>query len=179
LEPSGQRDRRLTLAGLQAGCLGSLLVIACWLTGEVVQRRSPWLVPNLLATTFYGERAYRSGFIVPTWSGLALPVVVYCVFGIVFALAARDRRPGAALVVAGIAAGLAVNWLFFSFALTRLNPLVHIYSPDRLILISHVLYGAVLATYPGFARQLSPVPEPPPLMADVTPSNQEVGPIIP
>jgi hypothetical protein len=45
-----------------------------WVLGEFLQRRSAWIIPNLLATTFYGERAYRSGFVVSTWSGLAFPI---------------------------------------------------------------------------------------------------------
>lgn len=155
MESSGQRDLRLALAGLQAGCLGSLLMIGWWLLGELVQRRSLWMVPNLLATTFYGERAYRSGFIVPTWSGLAFPLAVYCAAGVVFALSGRERKGGWGLLLVGAAAGLALNWLFFGVALKRLNPLVGLYSPDRLIAVSHLLYGVALVTYPGFARDLS------------------------
>lgn len=155
MEPSGQRDLRLALAGLQAGCLGSLLMIGWWLLGEVLQRRSPWTVPNLLATTFYGERAYRAGFIVPTWSGLALALAIYCAAGVAFALAGRERKSGWGLLLVGAAAGLALNWLLFGIALKRLNPLVGLYSPDRLITWSHLLYGIALASYPGYARDLS------------------------
>ena len=124
MEPNGQRDIRLTLAGLQAGCLGSMLMIGWWMFGEVLQRRSAWTVPNLLATTFYGERAFRNGFIVPTWSGLALTMVVYCSAGMLFALAGRERKAGWILLAVGVLAGLAVQWLFFGVILRRINPLV-------------------------------------------------------
>jgi hypothetical protein len=133
-------------------------MIGWWLLGEGLLRRSPWTIPNLLATTFYGAGAYRGGFLVSTWSGLAFPLVVYCATGVLFALAARERQAGWILLLLGAAAGLAVHWLFFGVALRHLNPLVQIYSPDRLVVVSHVLYGIALTTYPGFARALLPAP---------------------
>jgi hypothetical protein len=171
-------------------------MIGWWMLGEAIQRRSPWTIPNLLATTFYGERAYRPGFIVPTWAGLAGTFVVYCAAGILFAVAGKEKKGGWVLLVAGIAAGLALNWLFFGIVLNGANPLVRIYSPDRLITVSHLLYGAALATYPRFSRQLEriemgpeSVPEPsfasvpPPIpepiaserLSEETPSDQEIG----
>jgi hypothetical protein len=66
--------------------------------------------------------------------------------------------------------------------LRRLNPLIQIYSPDQLIIVSHLLYGSALASYPRFARQLSRPPDlPPPLRNEATPSpdvaqsDEEVG----
>jgi hypothetical protein len=160
LEPNPQRNLRLTLAGLQAGCLGSLVMIAWWMVAEILQRRSPWLVPNLLATTFYGERVYRPGFMISTWSGVALPMVIYCLAAIAFALAARERKAGWLFVAACGAWGLTLNWLVFGFVLRRTNPLIHIYSPDRVLAVSHLLYGLALATYPNFAKGLLGRPAP-------------------
>ena len=134
-------------------------MIGWWLMGEMLQRRSPWTIPNLLATTFYGERAYRPGFIVPTWAGLAEAFAVYCAAGILFAVAGRERKGGWLLLLVGVAAGLSLDWFNFGVVLKRLNPLVQIYSPDQLIAVSHLLYGAALASYPGFARQLQSVGE--------------------
>lgn len=148
-------DVTISLAGLQAGCLGSLLMIAWWLLGEIAMRRSAWIVPNLLATTFYGELAYRSGFSWHTCAGLALPFLVYSAFGVVFALIGRARRGGVLLVFAGLAFGIFLNWFLFDFSMRRLNPFVTLYAPDRLIAISNLLYGTALATYPGFARRLA------------------------
>ena len=142
-------------------------MIGWWLMGEMFQRHSPWILPNLLATTFYGEGAYRAGFMASTWSGLAGPMVVYCAAGVAFALAARERTAGWNLVMVGAAAGVALDWLIFGVALKRINPLVQIYSPDRLITISHVLYGMALASYPGFAKKLLPAAEPPPIPTEV------------
>jgi len=114
-------------------------MIGWWLIGEFLQRRSPWILPNLLATTFYGERAYRSGFMNSTWSGLACPLVVYCTAGIVFALVGRERKSGLILVLAGVAGGMVMNWLFFGLALKQMNPMIKIYYPDRLIALSNLL----------------------------------------
>ena len=175
MDPSLQRGFRLTLAGLQAGCLGSLLMIGWWLLGELLQRHSAWTIPNLLATTFYGQRAFRTGFSSSTWSGLAGPIVLYCAAGVGFALAGRERRSGRILLLVGAAAGLGFYWLFFRLAMPHLNPLVPLYAPDRLIALSHLLYGASLAAYPGFARDLLP----PPLEAQPEPSNEEVGRSVP
>ncbi|HEY3836149.1 MAG TPA: hypothetical protein VGL72_06240 [Bryobacteraceae bacterium] len=138
-------------------------MILWWLLGEMLQRQSAWLLPNLLATTFYGERAYRSGFRAATWSGLAGPFVVYCAAGVVFALVMKGRWSGWRLVLASLAASLLLNWLLFGIILSHMNPLVGIYSPDRLILVSHAIYAFGLVTYPGFARRLLPPAEPPPV----------------
>ena len=146
-------------------------MIGWWFLGEAVMRRSVWTIPNLLATTFYGERAYRSGFSVSTWSGLAGPVVFYCATGVLFALLGRERRSGWMLLLAGAAAGLALHWIVFGLTLPRLNPLIHIYAPDRLITTSHLLYGIALAAYPGFARDLLPADA----QVDTQRSDQEVG----
>jgi len=166
-------------------------MIGWWLLGAMLERRSPWTIPNLLATTFYGERAYRQGFIVPTWAGLAGTLVVYCAAGVVFAVAGRERKGGWVLLLVGMTAGLALDWFCFGIVLRRLNPLVQIYSPDRLIEVSHLLYGAALASYPGFARQLQAAvesdlpavnrltPNPPPLPAPLPvppPIPESLGP---
>jgi len=131
-------------------------MIGWWLLGETFQRRSPWIIPNLLATTLYGERAYRPGFLVPTWAGLAGTVMIYCFAGILFAVVGRERKAGWFLLVVGIAAGLGLNWLCLGVVLKHLNPLIQLYSPDRLITVSHLLYGAALASYPIFAQKLQP-----------------------
>jgi hypothetical protein len=167
LESSGQSDLKLALSGLQAGCLGSILMIGWWLLAETLQRYSTWLLPNLLATTFYGERAYGAGFATSTWSGLAFPFVVYCAAGAAFAVVGRERKASVRLILVGVVTGVALDWLFFGVALRHFNPMVHIYSPDQLILVSHLLYGITLASYPLFLEKMKP--------AAVTGSDQQVG----
>jgi len=149
-------------------------MIGWWLLGESIQRRSPWIIPNLLASTFYGERAYRTAFATSTWSGLAGPLVVYCIVGVVFALAGRERKAGWLLVAVSGAVGLALDWLVFGVILKRVNPFIQIYSPDRLIAVSHLLYGLALSSYPAFARDLQPEDRDAHVMA-YPESDQQVG----
>ena len=169
-------------------------MIGWWLLAEEAQHNSAWIVPNLLATTFYGENAYQAGFIVPTWAGLAYPFTVYCAFGILFALVGRERQGGWSLLLVGAATGMGLDWLCFGFVQKQLNPMVEIYAPDRLIAVSHFLYGVALSSYPSFARALveprsstpsapvtaavaEPVFEPAP--AETPASDQEIGGSIP
>jgi len=157
-------------------------MIGYWLLAEILQRHSPWIVPNLLATTFFGEGAYRAGFMHSTWAGLAAPLVVYSITGIVFALAVREQRRSWAFLLVTTIAGLVFDWLIFGVALRRINPLVQLYSPDRLIAVSHLLYGAALSTYPRFAAKLLPPPPIPNSCWDLPRSNasdQQVGRSIP
>jgi hypothetical protein len=153
-------------------------MILWWMLGEILERHSPWLLPNLLATTFYGERAYRNGFRTSTWSGLAIPFVFYCAGGVVFALAVKERWSGMKLVLASLTACILFDWLFFGQILSRVNPLVGVYSPDRLILVSHTVYAFGLVSYPVFSRRLLPPVEPPPLPPPMPPppvSNEQIG----
>ena len=135
-------------------------MIGWWMLGEILLRRSAWTIPNLLASTYYGDRAYRHGFTIPTWSGLATAFAVYCAAGVLFALAGRERKGGWILILVGVATGLAFDWLFFRVIFNRLNPLAELYMPDRLVTISHLLYGTALASYPGFFRRFDPQREP-------------------
>jgi hypothetical protein len=172
LEPSAeQQNLKLSFAGLQAGCLGSLAMIGWWLLGSSLQRHSLWSIPNLLATIFYGDRAFGPGLRVSTLAGLALPFVVYSVLGVLFALAARERKGGLLLVLAGLLAGLAFNWLIFGVALEKIDPDNYLYLPLRPLLVSHLLYGVMLATYPAFARRF----EAPGSAPNQAASDQKVG----
>ena len=52
----------LALAGIQAGTVGALILLGYLALDSAWHRHSVWTVPNLLASTFYGESAYRQGF---------------------------------------------------------------------------------------------------------------------
>jgi hypothetical protein len=57
--------------------------------------------------------------------------------------------------------------------------MVHIYSPDRLIAVSHLLYGGALASYPSFARNLLPANASYATATDIPESDEQVGRSIP
>lgn len=121
--------------------------------------RSVWTVPNLLASTFYGEPALRRHFGLPTVSGLALHVCIYGVVGAGFGLLVRDRFSVARTVV--LAVLWAVAWYYFSFGIfwKHVNPLVILYVHDRPMLVGHLLYGALLGAFPEYLRRLTATAE--------------------
>ncbi len=164
---SGSRPGlRHALAGIHAGVLGALAMLACLMVGSFWDQRSVWLVPNLFATTFFGSDAYRNQLVRTSWAGLALMIAVYGVLGMCWGLLWRDRR-SPWLGLYGAIAGLAVYFALYAFLWKHINPLVTLYAPDRQLQLGHVLWGLVLAKSPGYSRQIAqstnagePVPEP-------------------
>jgi|SRR5579863_8910812 len=163
--PSGNADRPnwfLALAGIQAGVVGGMILLGYLAVDSAWHRRSIWTVPNLFASTFYGESAYRSGFRVGTSAGLALLVFTYGALGALFALLVRDHGTRLRVMIAGLIFG--TGWFFLSFDLlwNHINPLVHLYSPDRAMLVAHLLYGVVLGgRFPAYLRSIRPAQEVP------------------
>ena len=148
-------------------------VIAIWQWGWDYKERLGWLVPNLLASTFYGESAYQPRFGARTSSGLALLLVLYGVLGALFGLVVRDQGSRLRMTLLGLIFG--VGWFFLSFDVLwkYVNPMVRMYSPDRAMLVGHLLYGGLLGRrFPLYLRSMSagegpaepptlPEPEPP------------------
>jgi hypothetical protein len=164
----------LLLAGLQAGMLAVLWMLAWMGSSAVWQRRSFWTSENLLATTFYGGVAVRDGFTASTASGLALYLLVYSTLGGLLAAAIGMRLPPAKLVLASIAAAL--GWYYFSFhyvwkAVSPLVPLLHAVRPN---LVGHIIYGALVARFPNYLpRNASPpVSELQPTAAEPSETNR-------
>src|SRR5215472_5915898 len=156
--PSGNTSRAdwfLALAGIQAGVIGGLVLLGYVAIDSLWHQRSIWTVPNLLASTFYGQAAYRSGFRTGTSAGLALAVFLYGVLGLLFALLVRDHGTKVRVLLAGVIFG--VGWFFLSYDVLwkHFNPLVHLYSPDRAMLVGHLLYGSVLGgRFPAYLRSI-------------------------
>ena len=143
------------LAGLQAGVAGALAMLLWLALASVWYRRSLWHIPNLLATTFHGEAALRHRFSFSTVSGIALHVLIYAALGAAFALAVQDRWSPARKVLLGII--LAVAWYYISFHVlwNSVNPIVALYSPDRPLLVGHIIYGGMIARFPAYLRSLT------------------------
>jgi hypothetical protein len=120
-----------------------------------------------MASTFYGESAYRPGFGARTSAGVALLLFLYGLLGLLFALAVRDHGTRIRVLLAGLIYG--TGWFFLSFDILwkHVNPLIHLYSPDRAMLLGHLLYGGALGSgFPVFLKSIrsetSPVlPQPP------------------
>ena len=168
--PSGNgagSNRFLAVAGIQAGVVGALILMGYLALDSKWHGRSVWTVPNLLASTFYGESAYRQGFGSRTSAGVALLVVVYGLLGALFGLVIRDHSTRLRITLFGLIYGTA--WFFVSstWIWEFVNPIIPIYSPDRAMLVGHILYGGVLGSrFPAYLRAMSVVespagPEPP------------------
>ena len=142
------RTLSVPLAGLQAGMLAALWMLAWMGSTSVWQRRSFWTPENLLATAFYRHAALSDRFSGQTLSGLALYLLIYSSLGLIFATVVRLRLHPGRLVVVGILAGL--GWYFLSFHLLwkAANPLIPLLHAERPTLLGHVLYGAMVARFP-------------------------------
>ena len=151
-DASGWSLRHL-LAGIEAGVTGTVAMLLLSMAGSAVSRRTIWTLPNLLATTFYGDGAYRFGFQHSTWAGLALLFVVYALLGGVWGLAIRDDSR-ARMLFLGAAFGVAVYYLLFQYLWKSVNPLVPLYAQDGNLRAGHLLWGLCLARAPRYARYI-------------------------
>jgi len=150
----GTLGLRHALAGLQAGVLGSLLMLACLAIGSLWNGRSIWMVPNLFATTFFGGEVYRNQLLRTSWTGIALIVAIYGALGAIWGCIWRDERKPWLGSYGGIT-GLCVYLLFHEFLWRHVNPLITLYAPDRQLQVGHVLWGIVLARSPLYARRIA------------------------
>lgn len=151
---------RHALAGIHAGVLGALALLACLMIGSLWDNRSIWVVPNLFATTFFGSDAYRNQLVRTSWVGLALILAVYGFLGMIWGLVWRDeRKPW--LPLYGVVAGLLVYLVFYDFLWKHFNPLVTLYAPDRQLQVGHVLWGLFLARSPKYSRRIAESLAPP------------------
>ena len=145
---------RHALAGLQAGIFGALTMLAFLMAGSAIERHSPWLVPNLFASVFYGSDVYLNRFLHTSWSGLALVLALYGCLGAMWGCIWRDR--GARwLAFYGALFGLAVYYITFHFLWKRVSPMMFLYAPDRQLEVGHIIWGMVLARAPRYARSIA------------------------
>lgn len=166
----------LALAGIQAGVGGTLVLLGYLALDSAWHRRSIWLVPNLLATTFYGESAYQPRFGARTGTGLALLLVLYGLLGALFGLVVRDQGSRLRATVLGLIFG--TGWFFLSFDVLwkYVNPVVRLYSPDRAMLVGHLLYGGLLGRrFPAYVQSMSMVKDPAELPALPDPPPESAG----
>jgi hypothetical protein len=164
----------IPLAGLEAGMIAALWMLAWMGSNSAWQRRSFWTAENLLASTFFGGSAVRDRFSVETLSGLALYLLIYSILGCLFAAIVRLKLEPVRLLLVSVL--VALGWYYLSFhgiwrALSPLIPLLH---AERPTILGHVIYGAVLARYP---RYLTRVVEEPVVAASETSSNMENQPL--
>ncbi len=156
---SGNRDGRsagfwVLLAGLESGMIGGLIMLLWFAVGSAWYDRSIWSFPNLLATTFHGDGAFRRGFRWTTPSGLALHLAACGAVGTGFGLLVQGLALRARVMLLGLVFAMGWYYLSFWFLWKKVNPLVPLYSPDRLMLVGHLLLGAALGRFPARLRSI-------------------------
>ena len=148
------RNIRFTFAGLQTGISGALVMLGWLAAASLWYRRTIWWVPNLVASLFFGGASLRTGFGRPTLAGIALSLFVYGALGSIFGLIWRGHRGSALALWAGLALALAAYYLLFRLLWKSASPIAGEYTPDRQILIGHILYGLVLSRFPRVRDRL-------------------------
>jgi hypothetical protein len=152
------------LAGLQAGMVGALWMLAWLGISSVWLHRGFWSPENLFATVFYGGDAIRSDFGAKTLPGTALYLLLYSLLGGIFAFALRGRPRSGRLMLFGIIFSLAWFYISFHWIWKSAMPLVYLLYPDRATVAGHLIYGICIGRFPAhYPGATSKPPEPPPL----------------
>ena len=120
-----------------------------------LQGRSVWSIPNLLASTFYGEVALRRGFRWTTLSGVALHLVMTAIVGLVFGLAVGGATNRSRVMLLGLAAGLTWYFLGLDVFWKHVNPMVSPYFQGSGMLLAHLGLGYSLGSFPKYLGELT------------------------
>ncbi len=152
-EPARPRASSAFLAGLQLGMIGVLCMLTWLGLASVWQMRSFWTAENLMASAFYGANAIRSGFAGETLSGLAVYLALYSLLGAVLAALLGNRMPRTRTFLVSLVFSMA--WYYVSFRLLwkSVLPLVALLHVERSTAFGHLIYGAVLGSYPSHLKR--------------------------
>jgi hypothetical protein len=145
------------LRGIEAGIVGGFTMLALLILGSLLRGRVWWEVPNVLGSTFYGSRAFRSGVSMATLSGIALHFVITGCIGGIFGLACGGIRERKRLVLVGILAGVVWYYLGLAVFWSRINPWVPVFSSQPIAIIAHALFGACLGRMGYKLEQPEPI----------------------
>jgi hypothetical protein len=139
----GEKWARLS-RGIEAGVVGGMVTLGFLVFASILARQGWWQIPNLLGSTFYGNRAFRAGASMATLSGMALQFVISGLIGAAFALVcARIKRRGRIFLL-GVLTGLVWHYLSEALFWPHVNPRVPAYTSEPLILFGNVLFGFCL-----------------------------------
>lgn len=160
------------LAGIAAGALGGAVMIAFLALSSLLHQDPWWRFPNLVATTFYGADALRSGFSRATLSGAAFEILMAGGAGAIFSAVTSEALRGLRLMLAGMIAGLL--WMYATnLVYSRLSPLIPLYSETWPMTAGHLILGACLGWRAWFLARppatAIPQPEPEPESASGQP----------
>ncbi len=161
------------LAGIDAGALAALAVLA-WFAVHARLLREPWWAKfNLAAAPLFGERVFYMGPGRATVAGAALLFILYTLLGVVFAFLAGNRGPVRAFLLALL---LMTLWQFFaqSYLWPRLDPYAVPYFLWPATIPAHAAAAVLLARFPSRLHRLQAlaapeVPSAPPPAAPTEP----------
>lgn len=152
---SYQTKVRLT-AGLLAGFISALSIIAVVTTILMLTGNDIWTAARLIATSVLGD-AIGSGWL-PVVAGTAIHLLTGTLFGGLFA-AFVPRMPANVYVVAGIIYGLLV-WMVMGLVVLPLGAQLLVASSVNvaMLLFAHVIYGFVLGIAAGVIELMVALP---------------------
>jgi len=177
----GARERRGAgplssfLAGLQAGMMGVLGMLAWLGVSAAWQQRSFWTAENLMASLFYGNQAIHAGFAGRTLSGLSLYLLIYSLLGGLLGWLLRDLLSRMRVVLLCVL--FALVWYYLSYRLLwkAVAPLVALLHVERATVLGHLVYGTLLGRYPVY---LEKPPGPAAAVAPAAPvENESAAPV--
>jgi hypothetical protein len=160
------------LAGLQAGTLGVLWMLAWMGSISAWQRRSFWTPENLIASAFHPNDSIRVDFGWGAVTGLALYLLLYGLLGGGFAMLVA-RRQLRAVRVTLLALAFALAWHLFSFFLfwKAVSPAIVYLRTELSTVVGHIIYGIFVGR---FHMYYPPAEIPPPETAteqETTPNS--------
>jgi hypothetical protein len=169
------------LAGLEAGTVGVLWMLAWLGVSALWKQRSFWTPENLMSTAF-DRNASLSGVSWLTCGGFAVYVVIYGLLGLLFAVTIRERYPRNRILLLGTLFGLVFYYFAYRWLFQHVLPMVALLHVERPTLLGHLFYGLLLGRYPGYVNRLmgtppeipvpSELPSPDPVPALETPDPQ-------
>ncbi|HLJ17411.1 MAG TPA: hypothetical protein VKV15_23140 [Bryobacteraceae bacterium] len=138
----------LPLAGLEAGIIGGLAMLAFCILDSLWHHHPWWLIPNLLGSTFYGYRAFRMGPGMASASGIGLQLIILGFVGMIFAVLIASVPSRIRSTLLGMGAGLV--WYIASQHLLfpQIGPLVAMYAPEPSTLLGYLLFGVCIGRFP-------------------------------
>lgn len=141
------------LAGIRNGIVGGVLILFWLLIGAYFSGDPLWLVPNLFASAFHGERALSAEFSFATLSGIAFHLLQCATLAVVFALVV----PASASLRSSLSMGIGFS-LLCQYAAQRVlwryfSPWIAAFAPPFVLWTAALAFGICLAATPWSIRR--------------------------
>ena len=143
-----------SLSGVETGMIGGLLTLVWLLVTGWLLGAPGWVIPNLMATPFHGQRSLTADFGFVTLSGIALHLLECGLAAMAFAWLASPEWPAGRSLVAGLVLSLFAHGLMETFFLERWNPVLLSYAPPAVLWTGGMLFGLVLGCTPWRLRSM-------------------------